>query len=148
MSKSSTVTVREKPVEDKASATAGGLTIHGETIVISTDQRIELIDLTKQIIQKITHLKLQHYTEWLLLSQIESKINQIRQNKPLMNQYLQIMQEKVDEYCNMSLEKIMMNLEELLSHVIDWIRSNKRQIAQLQDDEQVRKFVSDSIQFD
>jgi len=51
MSKSSTVTVREKPVEDKASATAGGLTIHGETIVISTDQRIELIDLTKQIME-------------------------------------------------------------------------------------------------
>jgi len=51
MSKSSTVTVREKPVEDKASAAAGGLTIHGETIVISTDQRVELIDLTKQIME-------------------------------------------------------------------------------------------------
>jgi secondary thiamine-phosphate synthase enzyme len=51
MSKSSTVTVREKPVEEVASATAGGLTIHGETIVISTDQRVELIDLTKQIME-------------------------------------------------------------------------------------------------
>ena len=51
MSKSSTVTVREKPVEEMASATAGGLTIHGETIVISTDQRVELIDLTKQIME-------------------------------------------------------------------------------------------------
>ena len=51
MSKSSTVTVREKPIEDVASATAGGLTIHGETIVISTDQRVELIDLTKQIME-------------------------------------------------------------------------------------------------
>jgi secondary thiamine-phosphate synthase enzyme len=51
MSKSTTVTVREKPVEEVASATAGGLTIHGETIVISTDQRVELIDLTKQIME-------------------------------------------------------------------------------------------------
>jgi len=51
MSKSSTVTVREKPIEDVASATAGGLMIHGETIVISTDQRVELIDLTKQIME-------------------------------------------------------------------------------------------------
>ena len=51
MSKSSTVTVREKPIEDVASAKAGGLTIHGETIVISTDQRVELVDLTKQIME-------------------------------------------------------------------------------------------------
>src|SRR3984893_18392276 len=46
MSKSSTVTVREKPVQDVASATAGGLTIHGETFVVQTDQRIELVDVT------------------------------------------------------------------------------------------------------
>ena len=51
MSKSSTVTVRERPIEDVASAKAGGLTIHGETIVISTDQRVELVDLTKQIME-------------------------------------------------------------------------------------------------
>ena len=51
MSKSSTVTVRERPVEEVASAKSGGLTIHGETIIISTDQRIELVDLTKQIME-------------------------------------------------------------------------------------------------
>ena len=51
MSKSSTVTVREKPVEEVAYAKAGGLTIQSETIVISTDQRVELIDLTKQIME-------------------------------------------------------------------------------------------------
>ncbi len=51
MSKSSTVTVREKPVEDVASAASGGLTVHGETIVISTDQRIELVDLTNRIME-------------------------------------------------------------------------------------------------
>lgn len=51
MSKSSTVTVRENPVEHVASATVGGLTIHGETIVVSTDQRIELIDLTNRVME-------------------------------------------------------------------------------------------------
>ena len=34
MSKSSTVTVRERPVEEVATAKVGGLTIHGETLVI------------------------------------------------------------------------------------------------------------------
>jgi secondary thiamine-phosphate synthase enzyme len=51
MSKSSTVTVRETPVEEVASAKAGGLTIHGETIIVSTDQRIELVDLTNRIME-------------------------------------------------------------------------------------------------
>jgi secondary thiamine-phosphate synthase enzyme len=49
MSKSSTVTVREKPMEGVATATAGGVTIHGETFVVDTDQRVELIDLTNRI---------------------------------------------------------------------------------------------------
>ena len=51
MSKSSTVTTRERPVEEVATATVGGLTIHGETLIISTDQRIELVDLTKQVME-------------------------------------------------------------------------------------------------
>jgi secondary thiamine-phosphate synthase enzyme len=51
MSKSSTVTVRERPVEDVARVQTGGLTIHGETLLISTDQRIELVDLTKQVME-------------------------------------------------------------------------------------------------
>ena len=51
MSKSSTVTVREKPVEEVASAKAGGLTIHGETFVVQTDQRIELVDLTNRVME-------------------------------------------------------------------------------------------------
>ena len=51
MSKSSTVTVREKPVEEVASAMTGGLTIHGETFIVSTDQRIELVDLTKTVME-------------------------------------------------------------------------------------------------
>ena len=51
MSKSSTVTVRENPVEDVTSAKAGGLTIHGETIVVQTDHRIELVDLTNRVME-------------------------------------------------------------------------------------------------
>ncbi len=53
MSKSSTVTVREQPVQDVATAKAGGLTIHGETFVVQTDQRIELVDLTNRIMDYV-----------------------------------------------------------------------------------------------
>ena len=49
MSKRSTVTVRERPIEEVAAVNAGGLTIHGETIAIQTDERIELVDLTDRI---------------------------------------------------------------------------------------------------
>ena len=51
MSKSSTVTVREKPVEEVASATTGSLTIHGETFLVQTDQRLELVDLTNRVME-------------------------------------------------------------------------------------------------
>ena len=51
MSKSSTVTVRDTPVQPVASATVGGLTIHGETFVIETDQRVDLVDLTNRIME-------------------------------------------------------------------------------------------------
>ena len=51
MSKSSTVTARENPVEAVASAKAGGLTIHGETFVVQTDQRVEVVDLTDRIME-------------------------------------------------------------------------------------------------
>jgi secondary thiamine-phosphate synthase enzyme len=51
MSKSSTVTVRERPVEEVAVAKVGGLTIHGETLVIETDHRIELVDLTERVME-------------------------------------------------------------------------------------------------
>jgi secondary thiamine-phosphate synthase enzyme len=51
MSKRSTVTTREKPVEHVATATAGALTIHGETFVVETDQRVEVIDLTNRVME-------------------------------------------------------------------------------------------------
>jgi secondary thiamine-phosphate synthase enzyme len=53
MSKSSTVTVRENPVERVASANAGGLTIHGEMLVVETDQRVEVIDLTNRVMDLV-----------------------------------------------------------------------------------------------
>ena len=51
MSKSSTVTVREKPLEGVATATGGGLTIHGEMLVVPTDQRVEVVDLTDKVME-------------------------------------------------------------------------------------------------
>jgi len=49
MSRSSTTTVRERPVEGVATATVGGVTIHGETVVVTTDQRVELVDITNLV---------------------------------------------------------------------------------------------------
>ncbi len=57
MSKSSTITTREKPVEPIRTATAGGVTIHSETFVIDTDQRVELVDLTNTIMAFVTRFK-------------------------------------------------------------------------------------------
>jgi secondary thiamine-phosphate synthase enzyme len=51
MSKSSTVTVRETPVAPVATASVVSLTIHGETFLIETDQRVELVDLTNRIME-------------------------------------------------------------------------------------------------
>jgi secondary thiamine-phosphate synthase enzyme len=48
MSKSSTVTARETPVQRVASAGAGGLIVHGEDLIIPTSDRIEVLDLTNQ----------------------------------------------------------------------------------------------------
>jgi secondary thiamine-phosphate synthase enzyme len=48
MSKSSTATVRRRPVTATAAAT-GDLTVQGETIAIDTTQRIEILDLTDRV---------------------------------------------------------------------------------------------------
>jgi secondary thiamine-phosphate synthase enzyme len=58
MSKSSTVTVRENPVERVTSATAAGLTIQSETFVVQTDQRIELVDLTNRVMDYVRHFNI------------------------------------------------------------------------------------------
>lgn len=49
MSKSSTATAREAPMERVASASAGGLAVHGETLSVETSERIQIIDLTDRI---------------------------------------------------------------------------------------------------
>src|SRR3970282_1473686 len=36
----------------------GGLTIHGETLVISTDQRIELVDLTNRVMEFVRRVNM------------------------------------------------------------------------------------------
>ena len=51
MSKSSTVTVRENPVEAVASANAGGLAIHAEVFLVQTDQRVEVVDVTNRVME-------------------------------------------------------------------------------------------------
>jgi secondary thiamine-phosphate synthase enzyme len=58
MSKSSTVTVRETPVQKVASVTAGGFVIHGENFIIDTDDRIELVDLTDKVMGFVRQFKI------------------------------------------------------------------------------------------
>ncbi len=48
MSKRSILTARDLPVRD-VSMSVAGITVHAETIVVETQQRIELIDLTDRI---------------------------------------------------------------------------------------------------
>ncbi len=49
MSRSSTVTTRATPVQQVSSARSGGLVIHGESLIVDTDERIELVDLTDRV---------------------------------------------------------------------------------------------------
>lgn len=58
MSKSSTVTVRENPVMDVSAAIPGGFMIHGETVSIQTDDRIELVDLTDRVMAMVHRLEI------------------------------------------------------------------------------------------
>jgi secondary thiamine-phosphate synthase enzyme len=48
ISKSSIVTIRETPVLQATSA-AGGLMVHAETLTVQTEHRVELVDLTDQV---------------------------------------------------------------------------------------------------
>jgi secondary thiamine-phosphate synthase enzyme len=58
MSRSSPVTVRGTPVQNGVSASAGGLTIHGESFVIETHERIELVDLTDRVMQYVRQFQI------------------------------------------------------------------------------------------
>ena len=48
------MTVRERPVADVAAA-SGGLSVHGEIQVVQTNQRVELVDLTRFIMELVTN---------------------------------------------------------------------------------------------
>ncbi len=56
MSKRSTVTAREAPIERMASASVAGLTVHGETVQVQTGARIEIVDLTDRIAGMVRRL--------------------------------------------------------------------------------------------
>lgn len=56
MSKQSTVTVRGTPVPEVSTASGGSLIVHGETLLIETDERIELVDLTDRLMAVIRAL--------------------------------------------------------------------------------------------
>jgi secondary thiamine-phosphate synthase enzyme len=58
MSKTSTATVRNTPVDNVASVTAGGIVIHGENFVIDTHDRIELVDLTDQVMKYVRRFEI------------------------------------------------------------------------------------------
>jgi secondary thiamine-phosphate synthase enzyme len=58
MSKSSTVTVREQPVADTATASANGFSVHGETFTVQTDHRVELLDLTERVMGLVRGLRI------------------------------------------------------------------------------------------
>ena len=58
MSKSSTVTARETPLQQVASVTAGSLVIHGENFVVDTGDRIELVDLTDRVMDYVRQFKI------------------------------------------------------------------------------------------
>jgi secondary thiamine-phosphate synthase enzyme len=49
MNRSSTMTLRDRPADDVAVAAAGGVMIRSETLVVQTDYRVELVDLTQLV---------------------------------------------------------------------------------------------------
>ena len=80
MSKSSTVTVRETPVQQVTSAAAGGLVIHGESFVIDTDDRIELVDLTDRVMDYVRRVQIREgmITLWSMHTTCALFINESR----------------------------------------------------------------------
>jgi secondary thiamine-phosphate synthase enzyme len=81
MSKSSTVTVRGTPVEKVASATAGGLVINGESFIIDTDERIELVDLTDRVMDYVRRSRIKEgmVTIWSMHTTCSLFINEFQQ---------------------------------------------------------------------
>jgi len=55
MSKRSTATVRARPVED-VSAAVGGLRVHSETLIVRSDRRVQIVDLTEDVMTLVRRL--------------------------------------------------------------------------------------------
>lgn len=55
MSKRSTVTVRERPVAEVASIT-GTFRVHGETFSVTTANRLQVVDLTEQVMSLVRQI--------------------------------------------------------------------------------------------
>jgi secondary thiamine-phosphate synthase enzyme len=53
MSRSSTPTVRERPLANVAAAASGSLVIRSSTLTVQTSQRVELIDLTSLVMELV-----------------------------------------------------------------------------------------------
>ena len=51
MSRHSSITVRETPAQ--AGSAAGTLAVHAETLLVQTDRRIELADVTETVMQRV-----------------------------------------------------------------------------------------------
>ena len=49
MSRSSTVTSREAPLAGGSEAASGSVIVRGESLIVQTDERLELIDLTDRV---------------------------------------------------------------------------------------------------
>jgi secondary thiamine-phosphate synthase enzyme len=49
MSRSSTITSRETPLSEGTSAAVGTMVVRGELLVVETDERLELLDLTERL---------------------------------------------------------------------------------------------------
>ncbi|HEY7475657.1 MAG TPA: secondary thiamine-phosphate synthase enzyme YjbQ [Vicinamibacterales bacterium] len=56
MSRRSSVTIREQPVSDATSVT-GALRVHTETLTIQTEERLQVIDLTEQVMSIVRGLR-------------------------------------------------------------------------------------------
>jgi secondary thiamine-phosphate synthase enzyme len=95
MSKSSTVTVRETPVQKVASVTAGGFVIHGENFIIDTDDRIELVDLTDKVMNFVRQFKIKEgmITLWSMHTTCSVFINEFQ--KALLSDIRRFLEEMV-----------------------------------------------------
>jgi len=58
MSRSSRATVRETPISQVSSVTAGGFTIRAETLTVETHDRVQIVDLTEQVMAAVRGLGL------------------------------------------------------------------------------------------